>query len=97
VPLLPEAVAVLRRVVGGRPAGPVFVRPRFRAGPAALPGDRAARDPAAAKAFLVALIFMHLIKSPARTWLAAGVGPFWLGILLTLIMSDYFPRSHAAY
>lgn len=51
----------------------------------------------AAKAFLVALIFMHLIRSQARTWLAAGVGLFWLGILLTLTMSDYFTRSHAAY
>jgi cytochrome c oxidase subunit 4 len=51
----------------------------------------------AAKAFLVALIFMHLIRSQARTWLAAGVGLFWLGILLTLTMSDYFTRTHAAY
>lgn len=51
----------------------------------------------AAGAFLVALIFMHLIRSPARMWLAAGVGLFWLGILLTLTMSDYFTRSHAAY
>jgi cytochrome c oxidase subunit 4 len=50
-----------------------------------------------AKAFLVALIFMHLVRSPARTWLAAGVGLFWLGILMTLTMSDYFTRAHAAY
>lgn len=29
VPLLPEVAAVLRLVIGNRPAGPVFVRPRF--------------------------------------------------------------------
>jgi len=51
----------------------------------------------AAKAFLVALVFMHLIRSQGRTWLAAGVGLFWLGILLTLTMSDYFTRARAAY
>lgn len=32
VPLLPEVVAVLRRVVGDRTAGPVFLRQRFRGG-----------------------------------------------------------------
>lgn len=32
VPLVPEVAAVLRRVVGGRTAGPVFLRPRFGAG-----------------------------------------------------------------
>jgi cytochrome c oxidase subunit 4 len=50
----------------------------------------------AAKAALVALVFMHLIRSPARTCLAAGVGLFWLGILLTLTLSDYFTRARAA-
>jgi integrase len=39
VPLPPEVVAVLRRAIGGRPSGPVFVRPRFRHGPSALSGD----------------------------------------------------------
>jgi integrase len=38
VPLLPEVVAVLRRVIGDRTVGPVFVRPRF-AGPSKLVGD----------------------------------------------------------
>lgn len=51
----------------------------------------------AAKAGLVALVFMHLIRSPARTWLAAGVGLFWLGILVSLTLSDYFTRRLAAY
>jgi cytochrome c oxidase subunit 4 len=51
----------------------------------------------AAKAALVALFFMHLIRSPSRTWLAAGVGLFWLGILITLTMSDYFSRQRATF
>jgi caa(3)-type oxidase subunit IV len=49
----------------------------------------------AAKAGLVALIFMHLIRSPARVWLAAGLGLFWLGILIVLIMTDYLFRPQA--
>ena len=51
----------------------------------------------AVKATLVALFFMHLLHSPARTWLAAGLGVFWLGILVTLMMSDYLTRALAAY
>ena len=39
VPLLPEAAAVLRLAIGGREAGPVFLRPRFAAGPPPLVGD----------------------------------------------------------
>ena len=33
VPLLPEVVAVIRRTIGDRGAGPVFLRPRFAAAP----------------------------------------------------------------
>jgi cytochrome c oxidase subunit 4 len=51
----------------------------------------------AAKAALVALFFMHLIRSPARTWLAAGVGLFWLGILVALTMTDYLARPSASF
>ena len=41
VPLLPEVVAVLRRVIGHRQAGPVFLRQRFAGGQLPpLPGDR---------------------------------------------------------
>jgi len=29
IPLLPEVVAVLRHVIGGRPSGPVFLRAKF--------------------------------------------------------------------
>jgi cytochrome c oxidase subunit 4 len=50
-----------------------------------------------AKAGLVALVFMHLIRSPARTWLAASIGLFWLGILLFLSLSDYLARPMASY
>lgn len=51
----------------------------------------------AAKAGLVALVFMHLVRSPARTWLAAGVGLFWLGILVVLTLNDYFTRPAATF
>jgi len=51
----------------------------------------------AAKAGLVALIFMHLIRSPVRVWLAAGLGLFWLGILIALTMTDYFARPLASF
>ena len=51
----------------------------------------------AAKAALVVLVFMHLIRSPARTWLAAGVGLFWLGILVVLTLNDYFARPSATF
>ena len=51
----------------------------------------------AAKASLVALFFMHLIRSPARTWLAAGLGLFWLGILIALTMTDYLARQRATF
>jgi cytochrome c oxidase subunit 4 len=52
---------------------------------------------AVVKTAIVALIFMGLIRSPARTWLTAGVGLFWLGILMILTVSDYLTRFHAAY
>lgn len=51
----------------------------------------------AAKAGLVALFFMHLIRSPVRVWLAAGLGLFWLGILIALTMTDYFARPLASF
>ena len=49
------------------------------------------------KAALVALFFMHLVRSPGRTWLAAALGLFWLGILIVLSMSDYLTRPQATY
>ncbi len=48
---------------------------------------------AVVKASLVALFFMHLRYSSRLTWVVAGAGIFWLGILLTLSMSDYLTRA----
>jgi integrase len=39
VPLLPEVVTTLKRVIGGRPAGPVFLRPKFATAPPPLLAD----------------------------------------------------------
>jgi len=48
---------------------------------------------AVAKASLVAVFFMHLLHSSRLTWLFAGAGVFWLGILLILTISDYLSRG----
>ncbi|HEV8713056.1 MAG TPA: cytochrome C oxidase subunit IV family protein [Candidatus Binatia bacterium] len=48
------------------------------------------------KAFLVTLFFMHLRHSPKLTWIVAGGGLFWLGILLALTVSDYLTRGWLA-
>jgi cytochrome c oxidase subunit 4 len=45
------------------------------------------------KALLIALYFMHLRYSTALTWLIAGAGVFWLGILIGLTFSDYWTRT----
>ena len=47
------------------------------------------------KATLVVLFFMHLRYTDRLTWIVAGAGVFWLGILLILILSDYLWRSPA--
>ena len=48
---------------------------------------------AVSKALLVVLFFMHLRSSPKLTWVVAVGGVFWLGILLTLTLSDYLTRG----
>jgi cytochrome c oxidase subunit 4 len=48
---------------------------------------------AVCKALLIALFFMHLRASSRVTWVFAGAGVFWLGILLALAMSDYLSRA----
>jgi cytochrome c oxidase subunit 4 len=53
----------------------------------------AALSIAVAKALLVGLFFMHLRYSTRLTWLFAGAGIFWLGILLALTISDYVSRG----
>lgn len=48
------------------------------------------------KALLVALFFMHLRYGPKLLWVVTGGGLFWLGILLTLTLSDYLTRGWLA-
>jgi cytochrome c oxidase subunit 4 len=45
------------------------------------------------KAALVALFFMHLRTSSRLTWLFAGVGVFWLALLIALTLSDVLTRN----
>jgi cytochrome c oxidase subunit 4 len=49
------------------------------------------------KALLVVLFFMHLLHSPKVMWLAIASGLFWLGIMMTLTLTDYLARSFLAY
>lgn len=45
-----------------------------------------------AKAALILLFFMHLKGAPSLIKVFAVAGFFWLGIMLTLSMSDYLMR-----
>ena len=45
------------------------------------------------KASIVVLFFMHLKYSTRLTWVVAGAGVFWLGILFALSLSDYLTRT----
>lgn len=47
---------------------------------------------AAAKAGIVALLFMNLRRSTALIRLAAGAGFFWLLVLFALTLSDFLTR-----
>jgi cytochrome c oxidase subunit 4 len=49
------------------------------------------------KATLVVLFFMHLRWSSRLTWIVGGAALFWLGILLTLTLSDYATRAWGWY
>jgi caa(3)-type oxidase subunit IV len=42
---------------------------------------------------LVAVYFMELRVSSQLTWILAGASLLWLGILFSLVMSDYATRS----
>jgi cytochrome c oxidase subunit 4 len=46
------------------------------------------------KALLIIMFFMHIKYSPRLTWPFAVAGFVWLGILLTLTMSDYTTRNY---
>jgi cytochrome c oxidase subunit IV len=48
---------------------------------------------AVTKAVLVILFFMHVKYSSRMTRVVVIAGFFWLGIMLTITMSDYFFRS----
>jgi cytochrome c oxidase subunit 4 len=45
-----------------------------------------------AKAALIVTVFMHLRYGRKLTWVFAGAGFFWLGIMLVLVMTDYATR-----
>ncbi len=44
------------------------------------------------KATLVILYFMHVRYTKPLTWVFIGAGILWLGILITLTVSDYVSR-----
>jgi len=48
---------------------------------------------AVAKALLVILFFMHVRHNPRITWAFVAAGFFWLGILVTLTLTDYVSRN----
>jgi len=52
---------------------------------------------AVTKAVLVSLVFMHLRESTRLTVAVALSALFWLGIMITLVMTDYVTRSLLTY
>lgn len=48
---------------------------------------------ASTKTAIVAAIFMELRHRDARTYIFAGAGLFWLGIMLWLGMMDFMTRT----
>lgn len=46
------------------------------------------------KALLVVLFFMHVRHSSRLTWIFAGAAFLWLGLLLSLTLTDYASRDH---
>ena len=49
------------------------------------------------KATLVVLFFMHAWYSPRLTWAVVLGSVFWLGILITMTMTDYLTRAWRTY
>jgi cytochrome c oxidase subunit 4 len=49
---------------------------------------------ASVKAILIVLFFMHIRYGTRLTWPFAAAGFVWLGIMLTLTMTDYLSRNH---
>jgi cytochrome c oxidase subunit IV len=48
---------------------------------------------AVAKALLVILFFMHARYSGRLVWIYAGIGFFWLAILMALTLGDFLTRA----
>lgn len=48
---------------------------------------------ASVKAVLIIMFFMHVRYSPPLIWLVSCAGFFWLAILFTLTLADYFTRA----
>ena len=46
------------------------------------------------KAFLIVLFFMHVKYASKVTWAFAGAAFVWLGIMMTLSLSDYVTREY---
>src|SRR5256885_7866497 len=51
----------------------------------------------AIKAALVALFFMHLLRSGKVTWMVIAVTAFWVGILFVLTLSDFLTRGRVPH
>jgi cytochrome c oxidase subunit IV len=49
---------------------------------------------AISKALLIVLFFMHVKYGTKLVWAFAAAGFFWLGIMMTLTLSDYFTRNY---
>jgi cytochrome c oxidase subunit 4 len=45
------------------------------------------------KMLLIILYFMHVRYSNRLTWVFAGAGFLWLGIMILLTLNDYFTRG----
>jgi cytochrome c oxidase subunit 4 len=52
---------------------------------------------AVTKATLVVLFFMHVKYGSKLTWMVVLAGLFWLGIMLSMTMNDYFTRAWLHY
>ena len=48
------------------------------------------------KGLLIILFFMQVRVQPWLTWFFAAAGFLWLGIMMTLFLSDYLTRNHPA-
>jgi cytochrome c oxidase subunit 4 len=52
---------------------------------------------AVCKAALVILFFMHVIHSSRLTWCVIVVAVFWVGLIFSLTLADYFSRGLLPY